>query len=924
MKNKTKIKKASTSENKFEKKMRKFRLISSGVIIFLLICSVGFFLLLSKNLQKKTETVKPTIALVDEDESGNFNSTNYNFGESFVKLVSNDSKYNWQVVSRSVADRAYADGSVQGVIYLPQNFTHNILTLQAVDPQKAEVDYKVLNSKSELTDNLLQNKIVSVLHDFNSSIVKMYYASVAGNVANAQTNMGDVVTSQGTILTNLKDKVSSPFKTTDESYSSVVSQANGLKSTNNSWVEAQNGFTKSVTGMLDSNSSSFSGTLPDLTEFFDNQNKIANVNITNANKGITDQADSDSSEYYKQYTAAYEKALETMKKFDDKDETGHEIGAYASLKDQIVGYNNLISDVRDDLDSQITNLENNQSDLLTLEKSLYLKFFNADVNPTVDNTDFTSKATDDNARVAMGNMLSASFGKTDNLKDTSYTSTIKELLNNSNNPSMSISVDVDDYKDFFDTLVANGSMTFAQRQKYEDELSVLKNYATDYAITTPKVDFTSAPTVNDTEQKVTKTLKIVVPAGEKYTLSYQTSGIDRADVIFDEKNSSGTGLDFTNPDSIVLDNTASTSSKETYTVAYDVNLKANSVGSLIFNWGAGSSKDEFYMKPANSISEYVGKDEFSDITHLLNNIETASTLIAYLYGAPGATYRNMMNIQDFPGTADEKSVYKMYGNMDQSDIASRLDGQDIKKFLDSANGNIKSVTDTLASLKTTIASLKNDKQQLTDNLPSDYFSKVSEDLNSWYEQTMKDIDSQYKSWTTNDTKSLQEKTWSEYKEEEAALYTDKSGSDSLYKTISSLVTSTAKESKDTASSAQVIKSNADEFTQMVTQVTNTQNSAKEVINNTDSLLNNGTSDLKDSKKYFDNFSTVLSNTRTSNVDSNNIFDFFAKPLTATNQTPKVNKLVKSFDWRWVLIFAIGLLLGVLGKTWVRPRAKTKD
>lgn len=277
MKNKTKIKKASTSENKFEKKMRKFRLISSGVIIFLLICSVGFFLLLSKNLQKKTETVKPTIALVDEDESGNFNSTNYNFGESFVKLVSNDSKYNWQVVSRSVADRAYADGSVQGVIYLPQNFTHNILTLQAVDPQKAEVDYKVLNSKSELTDNLLQNKIVSVLHDFNSSIVKMYYASVAGNVANAQTNMGDVVTSQGTILTNLKDKVSSPFKTTDESYSSVVSQANGLKSTNNSWVEAQNGFTKSVTGMLDSNSSSFSGTLPDLTEFFDNQNKIANV-----------------------------------------------------------------------------------------------------------------------------------------------------------------------------------------------------------------------------------------------------------------------------------------------------------------------------------------------------------------------------------------------------------------------------------------------------------------------------------------------------------------------------------------------------------------------------------------------------------------------------------------------------------------------
>ena len=891
--------------------MRKFRLISSGFILLLLICSVGFFLLLSKNLQKKTQTAKPTIALVDEDQSGNFNNTNYNFGQSFVKLVSNDSKYNWQVVSRAVADRAYADGSVQGVIYLPQNFTHNILTLQAVDPQKAEVDYKVLDTKSELTNTLLQNKIVSVLHDFNSSIVKMYYASVAGNVANAQTNMGKVVTSQGTILSDLKDNVSAPFKTTNESYSSVVSQANGLKETNNNWIEAQNSFTKSVTNMLDSESSSFSGTLPDLTNFFDSQNKIANVNLTNANKGITDQADSDSSEYYKQYTKAYEKALETMKKFDDKDETGHEIGAYASLKNQIIGYNNLISDVRDDLDSQITNLENNQNDLLTLEKSLYLKFFNADVNPTVDNTDFTSKATNDNARVAMGNMLTHSFGKPDNLKESSYINTIKELLNNSTDPSMSISVDVEDYENFFNTLVSNGSMTLAQRQKYEDELSVLKNYATDYSITTPRVDFTSAPTVNDTKQKVTKTLKIVVPAGEKYTLNHQTSGIDGADVTFDEGNSSGTGLDFTNLDSIILDNTASASSKETYTIVYHVNLKANDGGSLSFNWGVASSKDEFYMAPANSISEYVGGNKFSEITHLLNNIETASTLIAYLYGAPGATYQSMMNIQDFPGTADEKSIYKMYGNMNHSDISARLDDQDIQNFVDNGNSNIKSVTDTLASLKTTIENLKKDKQQLTDNLPSDYFNKVSEDLNNWYEQTMKDIDSQYKAWSTNDTQSLQEKTWSEYKEGEGALYTDKSGSDSLYKTISNLVTSTAKESKDTSSSAQVIKSNADEFSQMVNQVTDTQNSAKEVINNTDSLLNNGTSDLKESKNYFNNFSTVLSNTRASNANSNHIFDFFAKPMLVTNQTPTVHKVVKSFDWRWPLAFFIGLLLGLL-------------
>ena len=45
----------------------------------------------------------PTIALVNEDQPGSFNGTEYLFGKEFVGLVSNDNRYNWQVVSRGVA-----------------------------------------------------------------------------------------------------------------------------------------------------------------------------------------------------------------------------------------------------------------------------------------------------------------------------------------------------------------------------------------------------------------------------------------------------------------------------------------------------------------------------------------------------------------------------------------------------------------------------------------------------------------------------------------------------------------------------------------------------------------------------------------------------------------------------------------------------
>lgn len=73
---------------------------------------VGALAYLSTNKKTQEKASKPTIALVNEDKASSFNKKDYNFGRDFVNLVSGDTKYNWQVVSRSVADRAYSDQSV--------------------------------------------------------------------------------------------------------------------------------------------------------------------------------------------------------------------------------------------------------------------------------------------------------------------------------------------------------------------------------------------------------------------------------------------------------------------------------------------------------------------------------------------------------------------------------------------------------------------------------------------------------------------------------------------------------------------------------------------------------------------------------------------------------------------------------------------
>lgn len=935
MRNKKKMTNSNTFREKFDKKMKKFRLIKSGVILFMIVCVAGLMFLPSRNIYKQVQTAKPIIALVNEDQPNTFNGTKYNFGENFVKLVSNDNKYNWQVLSRSVANKAYADGSVDAVIYLPQNFTHNILTLQALNPQKAELDYKILPSKSELNNKLLQDKIVNVLYDFNTSVVKMYYASVAGNVANAQTNMGNVVKSQGTILTGLNDNVYAPFQTTNESYSLVVSIASGLKSEDDSWIQAQNNFTKSVVNMLNESSSSFNGTLPSLTNYFNTQRKIVDINFENGNKGITNQANSDNRYYYNQYTVAYNKAVQAMHQFYNTDASGNETGVYANLKNQISSYNTLISGVNDDISTQIDSLTSKKIALLNLEKDLYLQFFEQNISQAPDNTDFTSLETANNARNAMVKMLGTSFHKTDNISGTPYPKTISNLLNN-------LSVNVGDYDNLLAALVKNGSLTQQQKDTYEAKLGVLKNYATAFGVNTATADFSTAPTVNNSDQNFTKQITITVPQAAKYTLKLQASnGLSNSGISI-ASQPTGTGA-IVNPDnSVTLDNqttstkdsngnvtTSHSTSPMTYVVTYKVDLGQATSGTVTASvdngsGGTDSSVENFGLIPANAISEYAGGSQFGYISTLFNNIDTASSLITFLYGAPGATYSDMegcTKASDFQ-EASEQSIFKMYGNVPQ--VRNRLSDDDVNQFMNYGKANIKSVADTVTTLNSSIAKLQNDKETLSNHLPSNYFSQVSSDLQAWYNQTMNTLNAEYKAWTTNNTTLLQQKPWQEYNQNDVVLYYDKEDSDSLYSTISGMVTSTAKQAKDTAASAQIIKNNASEFDQMVDMVTNTQNGAKKVIDNTNNLLNAGNGDLKNSQNYYKNFASTLSNTRTDGVNANNIFNFFAKPLSIKDITKKVMSAAQNFDWRWIVILVIGIFIGDLGKTWIRRKPKVEE
>lgn len=274
------------------------RLLSVPLLLTALV--VGF-LLVNDDTAHRVGDFRPTVGLVNEDLSAEFNSETYAFGASFIDRISKDSEYNWTVLSRPVAEKAYKDGSVDAVLYIPQSFSHDILTLQETSPTKATVEYRLREQLDERSDGLLKARILDIVHGFNRSVVTMYYASLADNIAEADGHMNAALGIQKALIAALTSDVQKPFATTMPTFESLLASASGLKDVDAAASQAQASFTNSVMELLTSNGQALTGQLPGIEEYTDRQSEIAQLNTANANRGIAGQAESDRDFYGAQF-----------------------------------------------------------------------------------------------------------------------------------------------------------------------------------------------------------------------------------------------------------------------------------------------------------------------------------------------------------------------------------------------------------------------------------------------------------------------------------------------------------------------------------------------------------------------------------------------------------------------------------------------
>lgn len=154
---------------------------------------------------------KMTVALVNEDQGALLNEAEIDFGKEFVKSIEKDNTHDWYVVSRGVAESGLENNAYNMMIVIPNDFSERALSIEAEAPERILLNYKINTSGSAELKAEAEKTASGILNDFNRRIIDVYFASIIGNLQEAQDKISSIVEKE-TIYTNTyKNAIQNPL-----------------------------------------------------------------------------------------------------------------------------------------------------------------------------------------------------------------------------------------------------------------------------------------------------------------------------------------------------------------------------------------------------------------------------------------------------------------------------------------------------------------------------------------------------------------------------------------------------------------------------------------------------------------------------------------------------------------------------------------
>ncbi|WP_027409953.1 type VII secretion protein EsaA [Anoxybacteroides tepidamans] len=164
-----------------------------GLIVFIVILPVLFFAFIGHNPMKATEKATNNIAVVNEDTGAEYNKKTYLFGKEIVPALDDHSDYHWFVVNRGQAENGLKNNEYDAVIYLPSDFSRNILSFNEKKPLKAMVQYKIQPNLDAKNRERVQKELEASKNTINQKMSTLYWSYVAQEVEAIRKKFNNIV-----------------------------------------------------------------------------------------------------------------------------------------------------------------------------------------------------------------------------------------------------------------------------------------------------------------------------------------------------------------------------------------------------------------------------------------------------------------------------------------------------------------------------------------------------------------------------------------------------------------------------------------------------------------------------------------------------------------------------------------------------------
>ncbi|MGA4517615.1 type VII secretion protein EsaA [Solibacillus silvestris] len=178
-------------------------------IIIVMILIVGapvlYFMAIGENPFFDSSNGTKKVAVVNEDTGSKKEESSLEFGKEVQPILSTDSEYEWSVVSRSAAEKGLTDREYDAVVYIPSNFSENIMTYEEQQPVKAEFKYTVSGQLNAANREKVLREIDNATARVNGKVATLYWSYVSQDLEKVRNEFDTILQKEMEFLNTISN-----------------------------------------------------------------------------------------------------------------------------------------------------------------------------------------------------------------------------------------------------------------------------------------------------------------------------------------------------------------------------------------------------------------------------------------------------------------------------------------------------------------------------------------------------------------------------------------------------------------------------------------------------------------------------------------------------------------------------------------------